>query len=356
MRVGKAHVLGGIRNPAHDSFLRICYASAARRHPGFRGPGGVYPAVTVASLLDKRLVFVTGKGGVGKSTVAVALGLLAARRGLRTIVAEVAYQDRVARVFGRDDSHFNEVELADGLYTISIDPQHAIEEYLRLQVPVRPLADVLSGSRMFQYFAAATPGLGELVTIGKVWELAQLERRTRNAARYDLVIVDAPATGHGVATMRAPKTFADIARVGPIAHQGRAIHAMITDAERTGVIAVALPEEMPVNETLSLRDALRRELGVSLDRVVVNGLYEQRFSAQEEVELEQAVDTAGTPSARAALRAALSEHLRARAQREQVARLEEGTGRAPVLLPFLFEADLDVAAYERLSRLLEAAL
>src|SRR5947208_1030520 len=100
------------------------------------------------------------------------------------------------------------------------------------------------------------------------------------AARYDLVIVDAPATGHGVATMRAPKTFADIARVGPIANQGRAIHAMITDPESTGVVAVALPEEMPVNETLSLRDSLRSELGLGLDRVVVNGLYERRFGAR----------------------------------------------------------------------------
>jgi Anion-transporting ATPase len=310
----------------------------------------------VAALLDKRLVFVTGKGGVGKSTVALALGLLAARRGLRTIVAEVAHQDRVARVFGRDDSHFREVELAEGLYTISIDPQHAIEEYLRLQLPVRTLADLLSGSRMFQYFAAATPGLSELVTIGKVWELAQLERRTRNAARYDLVIVDAPATGHGVATMRAPRTFAEIARVGPIAHQGRAIDAMIADRRRTGVVAVALPEEMPVNETLSLRDALRREVGLHLDRVVVNGVYEQRFGARDEAALERALDTAATPTARAALRAARSEQVRARGQREQVARLEEATGDAPVLLPFLFEADLDLAAYQRLSERLEAEL
>jgi anion-transporting ArsA/GET3 family ATPase len=310
----------------------------------------------VAPLLDKRLVFVTGKGGVGKSTVAVALGLLAARRGLRTIVAEVAHQDRVARVFGRDDSHFREVELAEGLYTISIDPQHAIEEYLRLQLPVKALADLLSSSRMFQYFAAATPGMSELVTIGKVWELAQLERRTRDGARYDLVIVDAPATGHGVATMRAPKTFADIARVGPIANQGRAMHAMITDAESTGVVAVALPEEMPVNETLLLRDSLRSELGLGLDRVVVNGVYEQRFSGRDAGALRRAADTAATPAARAALRAALSEHVRARGQREQMARLEEGTGDAPVLLPFLFEPDLDLPAYERLSERLEAEL
>jgi anion-transporting ArsA/GET3 family ATPase len=136
----------------------------------------------VPDLLDKRLIFVTGKGGVGKSTVAITLGLLAARRGLRTIVAEVARQDRVAHAFGHDDSHFREVELAPSLFTISIDPQQALEEYLAFQLRIKPLADLLSSSRMFQYFAAATPGLSELVTIGKVWELAQLERRTRGAS------------------------------------------------------------------------------------------------------------------------------------------------------------------------------
>ena len=129
-------------------------------------------------LLDKRLLFVTGKGGVGKSTVAAALGMVAARRGLRTIVAEVSRQDRVARAFDRESGEFSEVEIAPGLFTISIDPEHALEEYLLVQIKIKPLADLLGSSRMFQYFAAATPGLREMVTIGKVWELAQDERRT----------------------------------------------------------------------------------------------------------------------------------------------------------------------------------
>src|SRR5829696_2988319 len=138
-----------------------------------------YPQAPMEGLLDKRLLFVTGKGGVGKSTVAAALGLVAARRGLRTIVAEIAGQDRLARALARDGAGggFEETELAPGLSTISIDPQHALNEYLRLQMPARPMADLLTSSRMFQYFTAATPGMRELVTIGKVWELAQLERR-----------------------------------------------------------------------------------------------------------------------------------------------------------------------------------
>jgi anion-transporting ArsA/GET3 family ATPase len=310
----------------------------------------------VPGLLDKRLIFVAGKGGVGKSTVAATLGMVAARRGLRTIVAEVARQDRVSRAFERQPERFREVELAPNLFAISIDPELALQEYLQIQIKVKPLADLLAGSRMFHYFAVATPGLQELVTIGKVWELAQLERRTRGGARYDLVIVDAPATGHGVAIMRTPKTFSDIARVGPVASQGRTIHEMIVDPSRTGVVAVALPEEMPVNETLMLRDELRRTLGLELDLVVANAVYRERFTSDEADALARGLETAGTPLARSALRAALSERARARTQREQLARLHEGTDREPAVLPFLFETELGPPAFEALSRVLEEAL
>src|SRR5437764_9019731 len=254
-----------------------------------------------SSVLDKRLVFVTGKGGVGKSTVAAALGLAAVRAGRRTIVVELAYQDRLARAFGVEDSHFREAPVDDGLFTISLDPQHALEEYLRMQLRVKPLADLLFSSRMFQYLAVATPGLAELVTMGKVWELAQRRRKVRDAEPYDLVIVDAPATGHGVAIMRTPKTFADIARVGPIAQQGRAIHQTVTDRRHTGVVAVALPEEMPVNETVMLRDELRRALGLDLDRVVVNALYPDRFGPRHRATLARAANGAGDATEPAAL-------------------------------------------------------
>jgi anion-transporting ArsA/GET3 family ATPase len=310
----------------------------------------------MAGLLDKRLVFVTGKGGVGKSTVAAALGLAAARRGKRTIVAEVAGQDRVSKIFSDQDAgRMKETEVADGLWAISIDPEHAIREYLQIQVKVRAVADLLSHSRMFQYFAAATPGMAELVTMGKVWELAQPERKVKKADRYDLVIVDAPATGHGIAVMRAPKTFADVARVGPIAHQGNRIHSTITDPSVTGVVAVALPEEMPVNETRLLRDQLRDVLGLDIDLLVANGVYPQRFDAGDAQILGAEMDAAAD-GVRPALRAALSAYGRADSQREQLARLAELDGAPPVELPFVFDAAFGRDVYEALSGELEAAL
>jgi anion-transporting ArsA/GET3 family ATPase len=273
--------------------------------------------------------------------------MVAARRGLRTIVAEVARRDDVSRALGAGGAA-HESELAPGLHHISIDPQRAMEEYLSDQLP-RPLADLLASSRMFGYFAAATPGMRELLSIGKVWELAQPDRRTPGGRPYDLVILDAPATGHGVAILSAPRTFAEAARVGPIARQGRTIHAMLSDPARTGVVAVATAEEMPVNETLALGVALRAQMGLRLDRVVVNALMPARFTAAEAKALRAAPLSPG-------VRVALSAHERARVQRAQVARLRRGLDQAPIKLPVLFTRAIDASGIETLSRRLERAL
>jgi anion-transporting ArsA/GET3 family ATPase len=311
-----------------------------------------------SKLFDRRLIFVTGKGGVGKSTVATALGLVGARQGLRTIVAELQSQERVQQAFldgGPPPQHFVEVELAPGLFTISIDPQHAMEEYLRIKVG--PLGHALSGSRLFQAFTMATPGMRELLSIGKVWELAQLQRRTRGAAPYDLVVVDAPATGHGVGVLKTPRTFSEIARVGPIAHQAGHIAATIADRSFTAIVAVATAEEMPVNETLSLRDALGQEQ-LDLDLTVVNAVYPARFDEAQIELVREAVAHAREPVARGALSAAVSEHARAQTQRHQLARLSDGLsidGRL-VELPFVFADHIGRAELERLADALEVQL
>jgi anion-transporting ArsA/GET3 family ATPase len=309
-----------------------------------------------SGIFDKRLVFVTGKGGVGKTTVSAAIGLAAARAGKRTIVCEVAHQERMSQAFRREGVGYSETELAPRLFAISIDPQRSMEEYLRSQVRPAPLYSLLFDNRLFQYFAAATPGMRELVTIGKVWELAQLERRNPAAAPYDLVIVDAPSTGHGLGILRTPATFRDAARVGPIRRQADTIDRFISNPALTGVVTVALPEEMPVNETLDFRDALFAQTGMDLDAVVLNALYPERFSDDESDRIEQAVDSNGSAGVRAALRAALFEHHRARTQRAELERLEKELDRPPVTLPFLFEPELDLGSFQVLSEKLERAL
>jgi anion-transporting ArsA/GET3 family ATPase len=291
----------------------------------------------VAFLLDKRLVFVTGKGGVGKTTVAACLARVAARRGKRVIVCEVA-----AAETGHD-----EVEVAPGIHSIAVDPEHAMREYLTDQVG-SALSKVMTSSRVFTYLAAAAPGLRELLTIGKVWDLAQLDQRRTGDTPYDLVILDAPATGHALGMLRTPRTFRNVARVGPISRQAGRIDTFLANPELTGIVAVAAPEEMPVNETIDFIAALRDEMGMEPDAVVVNGVYPERFRDPEVAAIE-ALDV-DSPRVRAAVATAR----RARHHRNQVRRLRR---RAPaVTLPFLFEPHLGESSLDSLADVLEGRL
>jgi anion-transporting ArsA/GET3 family ATPase len=304
--------------------------------------------------MDKRLVVVTGKGGVGKTTVAAALGLLAARQGRRTVVCEVAQQERLAGLFGARDVGHGEVELAPGLFSISVQPERAMHEWLRHQLKSGALAGLLGHSRLFGYLTAAAPGVTELVTVGKVWDLAQVERRT-GGSPFDLVIMDAPATGHALALLRAPRTYANIARVGPIARQAASIDAFLRDSSATGVLSVALPEEMPVNETVDLEQRLAGDLGMDVDHVVANGVLPARFTAAD-VRRLRSLDGQGTKAAQAAVTSALVEHRRATGQQEQLERLR-AEARAPVTtLPYLFEPEPRRRELELLSDRLEEAL
>ena len=251
-------------------------------------------------------------------------------------------------MFNKGEVGFNEVEVAENLWAISIDPDESLREYLLLQLRVRAMRDMLVRSRIFNYLAAATPGLKELVTIGKVWELAQTDRKVKKGRAYDLVIVDAPATGHGIGFLQTPRTFASIARVGPMHNQAKELDRFVTDHSVTGVALVSIPEEMPVNESVYLEGQLRDEVGVAVDRVYMNAMYPERFDRDEAGKLERLTELTDG-AAQAAVRAALSEFRRARSQREQLKRLTDRVSAPVKTLPFIFKPRLDVDALRQLA-------
>jgi anion-transporting ArsA/GET3 family ATPase len=289
---------------------------------------------------DIGLVVVTGKGGTGRTTVAAALGLAAAARGRRTIVCEVGGQARVPGLLGagaRTARPGVETRVGDGLWATTIDPDAALEEWLTRQIPRRLIAPLVH-SGAFGSFVGAAPGARELVTITKAWELGQARRWERDAVGYDTVILDAPASGHGVGLLRTPRTFADIARVGPIAGQARTVADALADPARSRLVAVALPSELAVSETLELEGRVAAALGRDLDAIVVNGVWPRRLSGQD-VAAVAARDGAADPAVRHAVTAAAG---RVRTQQGQLARLRREAVAAVQTLPFVFGERLGV--------------
>jgi anion-transporting ArsA/GET3 family ATPase len=271
-------------------------------------------------VLNHPMVVVTGKGGVGKSTVAAALALAAQRDGGRVAVGELGGHARVAGLLR-----------GSGIDTLTVDVHHALTEWLATQLP-RRLADLLMRSGAFASLVAAAPGGAELIAMTKLWELVQHRRWTRGKQPYDLVIVDAPASGHGAALLRAPRTFADIARVGPIGNQAREVADFIK--RDAGFVIVTTPAELPVSETLQLQDQLP-----GVDLVVVNAVLSRRFSAED---IKRLRGSNGEPTAAACAHAG-----RVRAQQSQLARLRRGAKGPVVTLPWM----LDVEPEELASRL-----
>jgi anion-transporting ArsA/GET3 family ATPase len=303
-------------------------------------------------LLDRELVVVTGKGGCGKSTVAAALAVAAAARGVEVIVAEVDARGDVARALGAGGTPEPsvEVELAPRLHHVSIDPDSALRHYLADQLPSRALAETLLSSRVFPYFVAATPGMRELLTIGAVWDLTREESRRTGERLYDLVILDAPATGHGLAMMEAPSTFKRAAQAGRIAGQAGQIEALLEDPSRTAVVAAARPEDLPVNETIDLARELDERLSVPLAAVVVDRVHGDPLTPEESRRVAAAgVDPAATG-------AALAVHRRAVAEHGEIERLRGALDCPVATLPEIPSVDLGPGEIAGLAGRLEALL
>jgi anion-transporting ArsA/GET3 family ATPase len=228
-----------------------------------------------SGLLDRQLLFVTGKGGVGKTTIAAALGHLAASHGQRTLLCEVDAKGNMAGAFETGPTEFKEREIAPGLWAMSMDTEASLKEYLGLQLKLPLLARLGPLARTFDFVANAAPGVKEILVVGKLcYEVRE--------ANYDLVVVDAPASGHIVGQLAAPAAIGDLVQVGRVRDQTSWMLDILGDPSRTGVVIVSTPEEMPVTETLELTERLRAETVVDVASVVVNRVLPELFTHSDE--------------------------------------------------------------------------
>ena len=269
----------------------------------------------------RRFLFVTGKGGVGKTTVCAALALALAESGRRVLVAVTGQKEGISTLLGRRPLGSDIAELRPGIFGVALSPGAAIREYGHMKLKSRVLAGAIFENRYVQSFFAGAPGLKEWAMLGKAWYHST--ETVAGAPRFDTVLFDAPSTGHGLDMLRVPKVILDLAPPGILRTDAERAWRMFQDPAQAGAVVVTLPEELPVNETEELVQALRGELELPIAALVVNGVREEIFAPADRVELSKLVPKLpfGEGPGDSALAAGVRRAERERSQSENRARL-----------------------------------
>ncbi len=330
----------------------------------------------MASLLDKRFLIFSGKGGVGKSTVAAAVAVAAARKGKRVLILEIGDQERMPAIFGAKKAGYEGARVYGSekgpvapIWSMCLTPRDAMHEFVIRQVKFERVYETVFENRVIKYFMTAAPGLDELVMMGKIenLEVERVEKPTKKMLkdnggetppRFDLIVMDAPATGHGLAFFKVPKMTMKMVKGGPLFRKAERMWELVTDPKRTAFNIVTLPEEMPVNESIDLH-AAATELGLPPGKLIVNGVYPELFDRAESEMLdglrEKAKPAEGIPGviAAAALDAALVYRGRERMHEEMLKKLKDELPLERHELPFLFRPRVGAEEVEQLADRLE---
>ncbi len=291
----------------------------------------------LGALAGRRVLFVVGKGGVGKSTVATALAVALAEEGKRVLLAQMESSRRLAEFLDLPGTAGGMVEALPNLCVLTIDGESALSEYLGLVLPVRRVQRVVVESKLYHHFVAAAPGLKELMTIGKIWYEEQLVVQGR--PKWDVIVVDAPATGHVLQYLRMPSAAAEAFGPGLVRREAHKVMELLVDPARTAVCPVTTAEEMPVNETTEMYQQLRERLRMPLGVLFVN-----RVHAAPVAPGEVPATPAGAPPLVAnVLQCAREEAGWTAINRRYLDRLRETVPMPMVLLPFLFAEEFGLA-------------
>lgn len=295
---------------------------------------------------DRRLLIISGKGGVGKSTLVTALGLRAAAQGINTLICELGENEKIAPQFGCGASSFHETPLGvPCLSSIYLDPQESFNDYVRSSLKFETLARPVIESRLIQAFIQAGPGFKEIMTLNKIVELERAVDK-RGQPKYDLILLDAPATGHGLTLFRSPMLVMRGSRAGPIFQKAKLISDLLQDDQRTRMHIVTLAEEMPISETLDMVAAIRADIHIPLGDIIVNAVVSPALSADHAdllAELRRAAKAAvidqdwGGVKLRDMLAVADQLEGRSRLNAEHIARLHEKTDIPTLTVPFIYD-------------------
>ncbi|HEY8038896.1 MAG TPA: ArsA family ATPase [Polyangiaceae bacterium] len=302
----------------------------------------------MSTLADKRFVLVTGKGGVGKTTVCAAEALALAAKGKRVLVAMCNAKERLSVMLGVPPLGSRVAPVAENVWAVNIQPDTALEEYGILVLHSRALYKTLFDNRYVRTFLRAVPGMQEWAMLGKAW-WHTTEKLPDGGFKYDVVILDAPATGHGLDMLRVPKVILDVVPPGLLRRDAERAWALFQDPKTCAIVLVTLPEEMPTTETIELARALT-EMGLPIGRVVVNGVLPPLFSREERVVLEAVGRIESRTPGDAAVAAARDRATRERVQAESLNRLSRELPVPPAFLPLLMEDAARPDAIRQLAR------
>lgn len=294
------------------------------------------PPVHRAGLAGKRFLVVTGKGGVGKTTVCAAEAVALAQKGKRVLVAMCNAKERLSTYLGSELVGSEVVPVAPNIWAVNMEPEAALEEYGLMTLKSRALYMLLFDNKYVRTFFRAVPGMQEWAMLGKAW-WHTTELRDDGTPKYDVVILDAPATGHGLDMLRVPKVILDVVPAGILRRDAERAWKLFQDPGTCSVVLVTLPEEMPTTETIELAKAIQDELMLPIGKIVVNQVLPPLFSKDERAALEATELTGDGSPGDVAISVARSRATRERVQAESLHRLSEELPISPSFLPLLFE-------------------
>ncbi|NNN22750.1 MAG: ArsA family ATPase [Acidimicrobiales bacterium] len=300
----------------------------------------------VEFLKSSKVLIVAGKGGVGRTTVSATIAMAASQHGMDVVIAELEGKSGLPRCFGHSNESldFMGIQLAENILGRLITPDDALVEYL-IDHGMKRISKKLASSGILDVVATAIPGIRDILVLGKI---KQLERE----AGHDLIVVDAPATGHTLSFLSSAKGLIDSARSGPVRSQANDVLDLLSDPERCQVMLVTLPEETPVNEAVEAAFSLEDRIGVKLGPIIVNALLPLREQLDCDVKEEASkvsIDLSET-QIHALSDAATFYKKRREMQQDQVKRLKDELPLHQIYLPELFTSEIGVNEINILSK------